>query len=937
MKPTSCPLCKSTDITYKTKAYKWECCSCEERFDGSPPEAPNQGEPSFFPSKAAKPKRIFFSYGHDSNRELVDRFKADLEKRGHEVWIDYKEIGTWDDWRGTITRGIHDSELALAFLSIHSTREPGVCRHEIAMALHHFGTIYPVLVETMPWESLPATITHLQWPDLSQWRALMEGPDPQAYDRLYEDKLIEIVNRVEGEATRFASESAVLRRVLVPSVFDAKLSQHLEGFVGREWCFKSFETWLNEQSDSRVYWLKSGPGFGKTALAVQLASRYRAAVVGTWFCDYQSQELCDPRQAVRTLAFQLALRWDDYRARLLPRLDLFAGSGNEQVKAAKVGLDEKNLKDLFEILLANPMAGLIWRDHKLVILLDGLDEATREAEGRNELAALISGSFLDLSKWISFVVTSRPDALVSGHLQRFNPFEISAVDSRNEADLRSFIAQRLMNNGELWNLSAAEQARFTDSLVGKSAGMVLYLRMVEEGLREGTLTVNKIEGMESGLGGLFSRYYQSFEHRFGIATFSTKFQPLLRLLLAAPGPLPLDLAVEVIGINREEGRRIKTILGSYVIEDLQGMTLFHKTLGEWLGNEVSGLFYTDAETAERQLGEYLWKCFCDREKDNFGLTMALRWESQVLGWMPRLMERLEISEDVSAITAYGQLLAERFDLNEAEHQFLKALSIFERNQSHEPSQGAQLLSDLGDIYFTQGKHGEAVTLHRRALGIRENLLGISYKTIPCWGVKSENPTYGDREIKLGTEHIPLAESIFRLARAVAAHNFSYDVEWLYRRSVNILMNVAGYEHQDTSQAIAEMVDTFDTLGHSGNCEILCREAYEALLYKYGETHPATATSMINLASWTNATESEELIKRALDIHMQIFGPDHPKTAEIMLRLGYIQMSHKSYNLAKELFEKALSIFSFYYHPNLKTIRQLEESIEKIIGVKGEPI
>jgi hypothetical protein len=27
--------------------------------------------------KAAKPKRIFFSYGHDANRELIDRFKAD--------------------------------------------------------------------------------------------------------------------------------------------------------------------------------------------------------------------------------------------------------------------------------------------------------------------------------------------------------------------------------------------------------------------------------------------------------------------------------------------------------------------------------------------------------------------------------------------------------------------------------------------------------------------------------------------------------------------------------------------------------------------------------------------------------------------------------------------------------------------------------------------
>jgi hypothetical protein len=153
----NCPHCSSLDTIWKPKAGKWECCACEERFDGELP-AENQAAPSPVSSKAAKPKRIFFSYGHDANRELVDRFKADLEARGHHVWIDYKEIGSWDDWKGAITRGIHDSQLAIAFLSIHSTRDPGVCRNEVAMALQHFGKVYPVLVEEIPRESIPVTI-----------------------------------------------------------------------------------------------------------------------------------------------------------------------------------------------------------------------------------------------------------------------------------------------------------------------------------------------------------------------------------------------------------------------------------------------------------------------------------------------------------------------------------------------------------------------------------------------------------------------------------------------------------------------------------------------------------------------------------------------------------------------------------------------------------
>ena len=89
--------------------------------------------------KDFKLKSIFFSYGHDDNQEIVERLKVDLEKRGHKVWLDISKIKTWDDWRGRIAQGIHDSNMAIAFISFHSVREPSVCRNEISMALHHFG------------------------------------------------------------------------------------------------------------------------------------------------------------------------------------------------------------------------------------------------------------------------------------------------------------------------------------------------------------------------------------------------------------------------------------------------------------------------------------------------------------------------------------------------------------------------------------------------------------------------------------------------------------------------------------------------------------------------------------------------------------------------------------------------------------------------------
>ena len=70
--------------------------------------------------------RIFLSYGPDSNEELVRRIKADLEKRGHDVWFDKSDIRFGDDWRRQITNGITGSNRVLSFLSKYSTRDPGV-------------------------------------------------------------------------------------------------------------------------------------------------------------------------------------------------------------------------------------------------------------------------------------------------------------------------------------------------------------------------------------------------------------------------------------------------------------------------------------------------------------------------------------------------------------------------------------------------------------------------------------------------------------------------------------------------------------------------------------------------------------------------------------------------------------------------------------------
>lgn len=957
MKPTLCPYCTSIDTTYKAKAGKWECNACEERFDAPAPQVSSMAETCDIAAKATQPRRIFFSYGHDANREIVNRFKADLEKRGHQVWIDYKVIGSYDRG-GAITRGIHDSQLAVAFLSINAARDLGECRSEIAMARHHFGTIHPTTDESAPMECIPAIISHLQWRELS------EAPDAQAYERFYEEKLLEIIRRVEGEAPRFASESEVLRRVLQPSDFDSKFAQHSEGFIGREWCFEAFESWLHHQPDSRVFWAKAGPGFGKSALAVQIASRFRGAVAGVWFCDYQSRELSDPLQAVRTLAFQLALRWDDYRARLLPRLELHAGSREEQVRAAMEKLAKKNLKDLFDLLLAGPLAGMIWREHKLVILMDALDEVSSEAEGRNDLAAMIGREFLELPKWISFVVTSRPDALVGVHLQRFKPFEIAAEDTRNTADLRRYVQERVMIQEQLRRLPAEEQERLAEVLVDKSAGMVLYLRMVEEGLRESTLEAGQLDTMESGLAGLYSRYYQSFERRYGASGYPNTVQPLLRLMMAAPGPLPLDLAAEVLGIGKEESLHMRTLLGSYLMDGPAGLRLFHKTLGEWLGSEVAGLFYTDAAPAAQALGERLWMCFEERKKNAHGRTEPLRWEAQVRESLPKLLGAIGRDEDADALMEMGDFAVERVEWDAAEVFYRECLRLLEKAKEN---QFQSLIAENGlhfDLSFSPGmleRNGDEVCeilIRQRDIldgselllrlfeetEAKNNLMDVISKfqigklfALSCANelkcrrllasllTKKEEYTVA---LKLLTEISDLTKKLFgphspnsiNLCADIAAiHQQKGDLVKSEQMSRDVLLhreNTLGFFHPETLSSMHVLAHVLRDKKQLKEAEVLYRQALGGREKALGAEHPDTLRSVGGLGYLLmkkgDYAGAELLYRRALDGIEKVLGAEHPRVHEVHYNFACLECLSGNTKEAKRLIADLLRL-----HPEKK--------------------
>ena len=82
--PELCPRC---DQALTRVGHFWIC--------------PEHGEVT--PESPIVPLRIFLSYGHDANEELVRQIKRDLEERGHDVWFDQSEIKSGHDWRRSIS------------------------------------------------------------------------------------------------------------------------------------------------------------------------------------------------------------------------------------------------------------------------------------------------------------------------------------------------------------------------------------------------------------------------------------------------------------------------------------------------------------------------------------------------------------------------------------------------------------------------------------------------------------------------------------------------------------------------------------------------------------------------------------------------------------------------------------------------------------------
>ncbi|QYZ78072.1 TIR domain-containing protein [Methanofollis formosanus] len=589
-----CPKCGAHDVHYRRKRKDWICDECDHvwvRDEDSIHEKP-------------KKFRIFLSYGHDTFAPQALRIKADLEKRGHEVWFDLERIKEGRDWEAYIEEGLKRCDKVVLLMTPYSVRRrnpvdpgsyDGYCLNEIALAIQRNKLIIPVLLVELP-EGPPTSICRIQYLDLRDAVPIEE------HEERYVTRFDRLIHAIEHDDLDFEGGQARLHNLLMPLNFDAEIKHHIARFTGRTWLKEEIDLWLYEKPDSRVFWLTGGPGIGKTAIATHLCHSH-GDVVAYHLCIHGNEDKSDPRRALLSIAYQIAQHLPEYNQRL-NTLDL-----EREVF--------KNTQTLFDNLVVQPLTSdFPVPDRPCLVIIDAIDEATRE--GQNEIATFIRDQWGKTPSWLRLMITSRPEAEIVTTLTNLNPYVFDARRAENLQDLRQYLVESLRQMG----LKPADGS--VEEILKRSEGVFLYGVVVLEEIALGRIDPDRPDDLPHGMAGYYQKF---FERQFpDLLHFNHKIKPILENICASREPLSIAFLAASVGIGEIELRHRLSHLGSlfpiHTAASSEGLiatvTPFHKSLLDWLvgidentGYPLAGRHAIDVQAGQQNLADRCWREYRD--------------------------------------------------------------------------------------------------------------------------------------------------------------------------------------------------------------------------------------------------------------------------------------------------------------------------------------
>jgi serine/threonine protein kinase len=250
----------------------------------------------------------------------------------------------------------------------------------------------------------------------------------------------------------------------------------------------------------------------------------------------------------------------------------------------------------------------------------------------------------------------------------------------------------------------------------------------------------------------------------------------------------------------------------------------------------------------------------------------------------------------------------------------KASNEIDTGLARDPETQAQMMSFMGNVYFSLGLYPRAESLLTHAVEIQRRVLGtknrdtlvsmndlgatLSAERRDAEAEKLQREALAIERVVLGPESPDTLSTMNRLANSVSAQNRWAEADPLYRETLMIRQRVLGPEAPDTLGSMDNLAWSLMAQHRFADAENLQRNALDIENRVQGTDDPNTLSSMNRLARILSLEgkypEAEKEQRDALDIQRRVLGPDHPHTLRSMNNLLDILQREKHYQDAEEV-------------------------------------
>ena len=240
---------------------------------------------------------------------------------------------------------------------------------------------------------------------------------------------------------------------------------------------------------------------------------------------------------------------------------------------------------------------------------------------------------------------------------------------------------------------------------------------------------------------------------------------------------------------------------------------------------------------------------------------------------------------------------------------------------------ATLFHNIATVYQDQGEYEKALEYFRKALAIREKVLGAEHPStattynniaVVYWSQGEYEKSLGYYkkalaidETVLGAEHPSTATTYNNIALVYQYQGDDDKALEYFRKALAIREKVLGAEHPSTATTYNNIAIVYWEQGEYEKSLEYFRKALAINEIVLGAEHPLTATTYNNIAlvyqDQGDDDKALEYFRKALAIDEKVLGAEHPLTAPSYNNIATVYRAHGEYGKALEYFRKALAI------------------------------